>query len=1038
MRLRHLLTVCCTLSALVAFGQTIVKPHLEQFQQSTTPVQVEKLKPMKSPKAAAPLAAPNIFDYNLKNFTGLGTLQAPEPIPSFLIRTDAKTGLPIHIKGTLPEANGKLEEQALEYMATLQSRLQIKDAFAEFELVEKKQSKSGRTHLRLQQSYRGVKVYGAEVTLHASDGKIDLFTGRYYPTPDLKSIVPAVSKEEAVQTALLHVGKQTNVRQITQAELRLMAGKQAEAELVVYHQNRHTDAERLAWAITLRPNVAHQWAYFVDAETGAILHQFNEICRLHHDHFEAADATAPLPPVTATARDLFNINRTFNVWRENDTLFLIDATRPMFNPARSNMPDEPNGVIWTIDGLNTSPVNDDFIADHIRSTNNQWEIATAVSAHYNAGKAFEYFAETFDRNSINGQGGNIVSLINISEEDGSGMDNAFWNGAAMFYGNGNVAFDPLARGLDVAGHEMTHGVIQNEANLEYQNESGALNESFADVFGAMIDREDWQIGEDVVRTQFFPSGALRDMADPNNGGTSLSDNGWQPANVSEQFRGSEDNGGVHINSGIPNRAFYLFATAVGRDVAEQVYYDVLSNYLVRSSQFIDMRLAVIEASLQEYGQSVANEAVTAFDMVGIVDGQGGGEVPTDVSVNAGDEFILYSNGNQTKLSIALPDGSSFTDPLTTIGPLSKPSITDDGSVIVYVARDQTLQAIIIDWNMLSATQQTLSGDQVWRNAVISKDGNRLAAITNDFDNRIFVFDLTTNSTNVQEFKLFNPTFTEGVSTGDVLYADAMEFDFSGEFLMYDALNNINNTFGDDIEYWDIGFLRVWDNALNNFGTGTIEKLFTGIPEGISIGNPVFSKNSPFIVAFDYVDFFEESYLVLGANIQTGDIGEIWSNVDLSFPSYATDDSRMIFDGLDLADNRIVAITDLMPDKINGTGSANVLLQGDFSGARWGVWFANGQRVLTSNEIVDDFAQNLDIFPNPFQEIIYLRGASATSGILRVEVFDQFGRRIQGENFSVGNGTWQESLSLEKLPMGTYIIRVSAGESSTSRKILKAR
>ena len=83
------------------------------------------------------------------------------------------------------------------------------------------------------------------------------------------------------------------------------------------------------------------------------------------------------------------------------------------------------------------------------------------------------------------------------------MDNAFWNGAAMFYGNGDQAFNaPLAKALDVAGHEMSHGVIQNSAGLEYVSQSGALNESFADIFGVMIERENWQLGEDIVNTQF--------------------------------------------------------------------------------------------------------------------------------------------------------------------------------------------------------------------------------------------------------------------------------------------------------------------------------------------------------------------------------------------------------------------------------------------------------------------------------------------------------------------------------------------------------
>ena len=95
----------------------------------------------------------------------------------------------------------------------------------------------------------------------------------------------------------------------------------------------------------------------------------------------------------------------------------------------------------------------------------------------------------------------------------------------------------FAKSLDVAAHEMSHGVIQNTANLTYQGESGALNESFADIFGILVDRNDWQLGEEVVNPNIFRTGALRDMQNPNNGGSRLGDPGYQPAHVSEQYHG---------------------------------------------------------------------------------------------------------------------------------------------------------------------------------------------------------------------------------------------------------------------------------------------------------------------------------------------------------------------------------------------------------------------------------------------------------------------------------------------------------------------
>ena len=197
-----------------------------------------------------------------------------------------------------------------------------------------------------------------------------------------------------------------------------------------------------------------------------------------------------------------------------------------------------------------SPSNNNATYSQVFSNNNAWGGAPeGVSAHYNAGQSYEYFLTVHGRNSINGAGESIVSVVNVADENGNSLGNAFYNGLAIWYGNGDNTFFPLGRALDVAGHELTHGVVENSANLIYQNESGAMNESFSDIFGAMIDREDWLIGEDVVRPGVFPGGALRSLEDPHNG-ASFGDlgRGWQPKHTNERFTGSEDNGGVHINS----------------------------------------------------------------------------------------------------------------------------------------------------------------------------------------------------------------------------------------------------------------------------------------------------------------------------------------------------------------------------------------------------------------------------------------------------------------------------------------------------------
>jgi Zn-dependent metalloprotease len=1050
-----LLSGLLLLVAITSYSQ--MKSPMTKIPRSDRPYRPEALK-IEPWQPAVPAAEPNVFTPSLHQYGSLNFDFKPTKRPGLQVTKDPNTGLPIWIEGSVGNLSQPIEKQAFAYLETVQELLLLKQAAAEFQLVQTETDHLGQTHLRLQQIYKNVKVYGGEIWLHARNGQIDLFNGKYFPTPELTDVMPSISQAAAIERALQDISKITQVKTLSAAEQKLLPGKPADAELVIYHPQRKPDAGHLAWAVTLHPNLTQHWLYFVDAKTGAILHQFSQICRLHSivreqlaaDHAEISNLVPSnpqpsflnpqpwLPPRTAVANDLFNLPRTLNTWQQGSTYYLIDASRPMFNPAASTFPDEPTGVIWTIDALFNSPQRDNFEADHVRSNNNTWTNRTSVSAHYNAGRAYEYFLQTFGRNSINGRGGNIISLINVVDEDSTALDNAFWNGAAIFYGNGNRAFTaPLAKALDVAGHELSHGVIQNTANLEYQNESGALNESFADIFGAMIDRDDWQVGEDVVSRTFFPTGALRDLSNPNNGGTRLSDRGYQPASVAQQYRGTEDNGGVHINSGIPNRAYYLFATAanVGKDKAERVFYRALTTYLTRSSEFIDLRLAVLRAAADLYGNAEVTAATNAFNTVGIV-GTTSSNTPTDLRQNPGSAFILYSNGDQTNLSIVTPAGNVVADELTDLGVLSKPSVTDDGSVVVYIDGDQRMQALLLDWQQGMVEELTLSNATIWRNVAISKDGSKIAALTDDYDNTLYIYDFT--SQRERTYELYNPTYTEGITTGNVAYADALEWDYSGENVLYDALSFIPNA-GDSIAYWDIGFIRVWNNAARNFGDGFISKLFTGLPENVSIGNPTFSKRSPYIIAFDYVDDLEETYSVVGTNIETGDVGEIYPNTDLGYPNYSTDDRQLIFDGYTTTDDPVVGIVNLATDKINAAANppaAQVLLRGNQSGARWGVWFANGRRQLTDNEVFNLFDQRLEIFPNPFTEIVYLRGAFAKNTSVTAELFDAFGQGIARQTFDTGTEIWQKSFELRNLPPGTYVCRVSAGASSVSRKLIK--
>jgi Zn-dependent metalloprotease len=1074
---KHYLTLLAIIVAAQVFGQ--MKPNRPN-KPASQPFQIENIAPPLPIRPSVPAAQPSLFD---QPFQPKPMRMIPRPVsgqPSLMAQVSEETGTPYMIRGEMATDPAKsTAEQVQGYFLAAKSVLKLDDPTKEFEIKLTTNDELGIRHIRLRQLWQGVPVHGAEAILHEKGGKFYLFNGRYHPSPKLADVVPTIQMEAASQIALAHISEKEVVKPLTEGDLQLLAmPQQTKAELVIYHKNK---TPHLAWHVTVVPNLAARYSYFVDAKTGEVLNYHSELCKIaghfHDCGLRIADCglgeatpsnhsfekmarnaqpdvnpTASNPkseirnpksldpdgPATANANDLFGQSRLINTYQVSNTFFMIDASQTMFNNGQSAFPNEPVGVIWTIDAESTSPENDNFGAIHITSGNNNWNNPKAVSAHYHAEKAYDYFKNTFNRNSINGQGGNIVSLINVVESDGAQMDNAFWNGQAMFYGNGDQAFTaPLQKALDVSGHEMSHGVIQATANLEYLNESGALNESFADVFGAMIDRDDWKMGEDLTNTQFFPTGALRDLSDPHNGGNDLNDNGWQPAHYNERYQGDEDNGGVHINSGIVNKAFFLFASSnsVGKAKAEKVYYRALTEYLTHSSNFVDCRIAVVQAATDLHGANSAevNAAKSAFDAVGIGSSGGSTGNQDDLDTNPGEDFILMTDLNEQQLYIYTPDGTAISDPLTTISPFSRPSVTDDGSTIVFIDEDNKMRSINIDWNAGSATTQVIQDEPIWRNVAISKDGNRLAALLLDTDNDpnndnfLYIYDYS-EAGGFFEFKLTNPTTVQGGPESDnVSFADVIEWDHTGQWVMYDALSTIS-TGTQDIEFWDINFIYAWNGTF--YGNGYIEKLFSSLPENVSVGNPTFSKNSDYIIAFDYFDEANNEYSLYGYNIETSDAGIIFQGSDLHWPSYSVDDTRLVFNAFSTSGNQVLAFIPLENDKITSSGNPSIFLQDK----QLGVWFANGDRVLGNKNIIAE--QNIRLYPNPVSGQLNLDFSTKKTGDVLLQVFDLMGRLVISEKISANAGENRHRISTEGLASGQYLVRLGMAEGQAAMKFVK--
>ncbi len=366
---------------------------------------------------------------------------------------------------------------------------------------------------------------------------------------------------------------------VTAARTHLLTDERAtlnadQSELVVY---RRGGPAVLAWKVQLwADDPLGNWTVFVDAHDGSVIHRLNSL---------------------DTARD----RRTFDA---NHT---------------SSLPGTP-----VCDESNPTCTGGD---------------PPAKAAHRNAGVTYDYYFTKFGRDSYDDAGATLVSTVHYNNN----YNNAFWNGNQMVYGDGDgVLFSYFSGGLDVVAHELTHAVTDLTADLIYEDQSGALNESYSDVFGTFTEffgepaQADWLLGEDIY-TPGTPGDALRSLADPTLGTFDATDprnSGGQPDHIDSYayYPLVIDSGGVHTNSGIPNKAAYLVArggtfygvpvAGIGITKTEQIYYRTLVHYLTPASDFWAAREASIQSCLDMIGSfgiipADCGSVQNAFAAVGI-------------------------------------------------------------------------------------------------------------------------------------------------------------------------------------------------------------------------------------------------------------------------------------------------------------------------------------------------------------------------------------------------------------------------------------
>ncbi|MFN8499925.1 MAG: M4 family metallopeptidase [Anaerolineae bacterium] len=485
-------------------------------------------------------------------------------IPTFVVGHSAADRLPY-----TPTAAERGNPVAIAYGFLDENRALFRIASAQAELRVRRiepDMQAGFSHIRLEQAYKGIPVWGKQLAVHLDpQGRIVAVNGQFAPdiTVATQPTITRADAEAAALDDLMAVQLSDDERARVQTDI-----LKDKTGLVIYVNEG--GKVTLTWQVTIMTtSPLGQWRYFVNGRREAVAHQFDSI-----EH----------------------------------------GRRRMTYASRSG-----------------GDIPGRLMVDEGERTNDK----IAQAAHDAAGKVYDFYFGNFKRDSVDGQGSPLVSTVHFGT-DPSDQENAAWIGEAkqMVYGDGGRIFKPLAYGLDVVGHEFTHGVIDSSAELVYAGQSGALNESYADVFGVLISGTNWEVGGDVVKSPPYPTRVLRSLADPGlNGAYDPRDplqGVGQPAHMREYANlpvsRRADNGGVHVNSGIPNKAAYLLGQAIGKDKLAQVYYRALSQYLTPRADFQAAANATARAAQDLYGDNEANAARTAWSQVGV--NVGGPSTPT--------------------------------------------------------------------------------------------------------------------------------------------------------------------------------------------------------------------------------------------------------------------------------------------------------------------------------------------------------------------------------------------------------------------------
>jgi thermolysin len=515
----------------------------------------------------------------------------------------------------------------------------------EIKRVEIDGLKTAHTHVR--QRIGGVPVWEGEAIVHiAADGSVKGMTDALADNIAINT-TPNFGEKEALRFAIGMYEGRAKLTDSPTIGLYIYRGEDRD-HLVYRVETPRLDGSRG----TSVPVV------FVDAHTGERVDGYDNL-------------------MTGSGSSLYSGTVAISTSQSGANFYMEDTTRRQGTFNMNNTGNTSTGTGGTQSRY--TDADDNWTATNARA---------GVDAHYGAAKTFDYYQTVHGRNGIDGNYGpgtttaisNGVSIVASRVHFGSGYNNAFWYQNMMTYGDGDGStFTPLTT-IDICGHEMTHGVTERTANLTYAKESGALNESWSDIMGSMVElyadggvvsSDTWKIGEEAY-TPGTAGDALRRMDNPNAVGDPdhytlrLYQGTCTASNANDQC-------GVHTNSSISNHAFYLIAnggtnrvsgvavTGIGGTNAAKIFYRALTTYMTASTNFAGARTATLSAATDLFGASSAqyNSVATGWCAVGVGTCPGGSTpTPTPTPTPTGTE-LLTNGGFETSASPWVGSGTGY-------------------------------------------------------------------------------------------------------------------------------------------------------------------------------------------------------------------------------------------------------------------------------------------------------------------------------------------------------------------------------------------